>query len=261
MIRDNLSIEQIKAEIKIPVLNPHNWVKFPFWSPFIDVVNKINILEIQEKVRFKILTLIISDGLSFRKLDLNEIRNYLTQRNSWKVSMKSKANTVVNLWSKVIDISTSIAWVPFLKPAYKFAEIIIKNIQTNYPNEKVVFNANLSQAWKRIWSIKTNTQKWNSIKDYPKWFDKDDIDLITWRPVLLLDSDISLNLDFLSKLHFRYNIPIWDLSRDHAKNIRFIVITKVIAILDSWLNVVLKTQNDEIELWIVMFESLDEFYN
>lgn len=260
MIKNNISIEQIKAEIKLPILSPNKGVKIPLWSPFLDVVNKIDILDVQEKVRFKIMTLIISDGLSFRKLDLSEIRNYLTQRNSWKVSIKSKANTAMNLWTNVIDISTSVAWVPFLKPAYKFAEIIIKNLRKNYPNQKMVFDANLSHAWKQIWNIKTHTQKWNSVKDKPKWFDEEGIDWIIWKPVLLLDSDIWLNQDFSSKLHFRYNIPIWDLSRDHAKNIRFVVISKVMVILDSWLNVVLKDQKDIVELWSVWFESLDKFY-
>lgn len=258
----NLTINEIKSEIKLPVLTIPSGHKIKFWDLFLDVVYKIDIQEklnnLKEWTRLKIITLVISDWLSFRKLDLKDIRSYTTQRNSWKVSLKSK-HDIITLWWEIIDTAVNAWWVSFLTPLYKTIKIVRWIIQPSHPNNITKFSANLKQDWKPIWNINTENKKWNSFRKPPKSFNEINTINTFWKPVILLDSNIKINPWVSGTIHFRHNIPIEKLNRDNAKDIYLTVHSKVIAILESWENQQLKEQKDTVVVWCVSFENLKSF--
>jgi hypothetical protein len=258
----NLTINEIKSEIKLPVLTIPSGHKIKFWDLILDVVYKIDIQEkfnsLREWTRLKIMTLVVSNWLSFRKLDLKDVRCYTTQRNSWKVSLKPK-HDIITLWWEIIDTAVNAWWVSFLTPLYKATKIVRWIIQPSHPNDITKFSANLKQAWKPIWKINTENKKCNSFCKPPKSFNKIDTSNTFWKPVILLDSNIEINPWVTGTIHFRQNIPIEELNRDNAKDTYLTVHSKVMEILESWENQQLEEQKDIIRIWNVSFENLESF--
>lgn len=245
-----------KSVPKTPVLIRPDNSEVQFWDTFLDIVCKLSFgTEIQDAVHLKITSLLLFDWLSLRRLDLSSIRTLLTKRGQWKVSTKPSASVVSNGWFDAVDTVIQAAWVAFIRPLMRLLRSVARKVNTHNHDDKHVFNANLMMLWEWFWALTTQSKKWNSLKSLPKWFCHG----AEWlhKPGLLMQSDIDIKQWFTTgDLHVRHNVPIFNLGRDHAKEIqvRIAYICKIV-MKWSW-NVIMCHENESIPLWKITYKGI-----
>ncbi len=100
-----------------------------------------------------------------------------------------------------------------------------------------------------------HTKKWHTLKKLPSEFTEADIRLSL--PSIALQSDIVLHPDYADGVfHFRNNIPIGNLSRDHARGVTIYIAQCIKILLDHGEEETIATKTDTLQLGNIRYKSL-----
>lgn len=253
-----ISVVEISSDIKVPFLEEFH---VPFGPLFVDNVFKFlikenQVWEVQNKIRLRIITIISADGVSFRKLKTDDIRTYLTWKKKWKVRLERKEYDILSLWEHFADTTVNVFGVSFITPLYRFVVALCKKIAWNSPDKKDIFKASLRQTDEKIWTLRTRTRKFNSLKRLPKDICTNDDPERQWKPTVIIESDVDLQ-NISGRLHFRHNLPLDKISKNHARDVTIDVSSYLFQVLDAWS---LQIWWDEtcLNLWRISFRKIGE---
>ncbi len=214
------------ASIKIPELIVDG-LSVPLSGPILDIPVKIE--NIVGNVKVLIETLLVFDGISLRRLDIRDTRNMLTITGLGKVSMQGKTNTLSSVGWDARDIALDVWWAWFLKPAMRILKFWAKKLGFLWnADEQSQFYWELFHQWKKLWTSDFSIKKWHKYKQQG-----DEIHFLpslegcVWKCVLRINILLELSEMEWKRVVSRTNVPIFWLSRDHARDVMITTITRV----------------------------------
>jgi len=201
-------------------------------GPILDHVIKLDIPELSAWVKLWVESLISFDGISLRKLDLWGVRNFVTFRWTGKVSLKARSSTAQKVSAEAIDLILKTTGSSFLQPLYRLARLTRSKVMKNAPVDSRVFkwDMNIKDKWP-VWNIWVKISKFHSLQHVPPEFQ--DVQDIQGFPAVHISTEVNLAGENVGTMHLRNNIPLFGLSRDHAKDVIITTHTSVSRILGN----------------------------
>jgi len=237
--------------------------------PILDTVIKINtkgglwIIEDgilsreRDRIKFEVMQLIVSDGLSLGQLDLDKVRNSFTLKWAGKISVKTRKTDLPDFASDFTDLWLEAIGLPVIKTIIS----IVKRIASKTPftwnmTHSSPFGARLKQWDNDVWNLTHVIHKWR--KYIAQWDEKkfQDFDIVdyVWKPVLRSSSELSISDIWDQQLAARLNIPLFWLSRDHARDTSFKVFT-IVSLIDEYeRSEIIFRNTKKLDLWPYIFK-------
>lgn len=268
---EGLDIKEIKTSLKVPRVEIEGEF-VPVWWTVLDIVTKLTTQDIpdiqdwvlqweRDSIVLDIEHIICVDGLSLRKMDLEDLRNTFTLRGSGKLSVKTQTSDIPSLAADFTDLGLKATWLSFLQPAYKIWKRFIWKSQVFWNmSHTSPFWANLHIGWQRVGKFSSITHKWNKYSlqwDEGKFQSKNEI--FDGRPVLRSTSELRIADTQWSQLAARLNVPVFGLSRDHARDVVITTESVVQAVNRFWNKVMVALGHSELNLWKISYHTLMEW--
>lgn len=218
--------------IKVPEIVGNDFSISIGW-PILDIPVKLE--GITWGIKMRVQSLIIFDGISLRKLRVADARNMLTITWIWKVSIQGKENIVSVLWWDARDAALDVWGIWFIKPAYNMLRFWAKKLGIgSNADETSQFIANLSQNNNQQGKSHFSIAKWNKYK--LQWDESDfavSSEETQWKCILRINTILELKNVEGKRVVSRTNIPLFWLSRDHARSSSIRVLTNVFSYYDK----------------------------
>lgn len=263
-----LDIVDIAVSLKVPTISIDG-IDIQMWDIVLDIVTKFKTSESLDEIhwittqtckqiRLEVEHIVVSDGISLRKLDLQNLRNSFTLKWSWKMSVKNTQSSMPQLASDFTDLWLEAVGLPVIKTIYKiWKDLLNKTSLTWNMSHTVPFWANLTLGWEIIWRFKTVTHKWDS---YSQQGDEDKFviweDVYSNKPVIRTSSELSLWDTNWQQIAARQNIPISRLNRDHARDV-VITVESIVNTVDlTWKRFKIATKLSKINIWPIQYVKL-----
>jgi hypothetical protein len=204
-------------------------------QPLLDIWQKLKIESIVPWTVLKVQGIIIFDGVSSRSLDLTTVRDTVTYKGIWKVSLRKEDTHNDKVISEVRDAVLKGTGVSFLQPLKKIFDMT-RTRMTAWPSAESAFKAELLVDWGSIGQFESRVKNYPKVKPtgvvwkkFPKYVGK---------PVLGYETSLLLDSSFSWQLNLHKNIPIWGLNRDHAQAIQFITHMRISLVSQDWEEVI-----------------------
>jgi len=210
-------------------------------------------------VKILIEQIIISDGLSLWKLDLSKVRNSFTLKWAGKISVKDKKTDLPDLASDFTDLWLEVAGLPMVKSLVSiWKRIASKTRFTKNMTHSSPFSAALKQWGDDLWKLTHVIHKWK--KYIEQWdenkFQKFDVLKSIWKPVLRSSSELDIWNIWDKQLATRLNIPLFELSRDHARDTVIRVFTILSLVDESQRKQIVFTDDAKLNLWPYVYKTV-----
>lgn len=212
--------------IKIPEITGSDF-SFPISWPILDIPIKIEAVSWDVKLRVE--SLLVFDGISLRKLQIADARNMLTITWIWKVSIQGKEDIISVLWSEARDAALDVWGIWFMKPVYNMLRFWAKKLGIGSNADEISqFIATLSQKREKVGKSHFSIAKWS--KYIPQW-DESSFWIsggeVQWSCILRVNTLLELKDVEARRIVSRTNIPLFWLSRDHARPVSIRALTNV----------------------------------
>lgn len=259
-----LEISDISSSIKVPEVQI--WDGFlPIGGAILDIVTKLStqgndrtLTPYTDKFSLEVEHIVSFDGLSLRKMDLWTLRNAFTLKSAGKLSVKNKQTDMPDLAKDFSEVGLEVLGLPIVQPLYKIWKRLLgkTNLLWNMSYTSP-FGANLQIGDNPIWELSTITHKWNKyiLQGDEEKFDTD-IHRLDGKPVLRNTSHLQIGDTQWKQLAARINIPIFGLSRDHARDVIISIESVIKEASNTHKKILVGTGISSINLWPVKYRTV-----
>ncbi len=120
---------------------------------------------------------------------------------------------------EAVDGAMKALGTSFISPVAKILRMVGRLAEDGAPNDARVHRSHLKLSGAPIGSMTTTTMKWNRLPCVPMGFG-DDAGVPVGLPAVVLSSDLVFDRPSVDDTsHFRHNIPLWGLGRDHGRDV------------------------------------------